>query len=70
MSAKQPTDYIRAYHLARKLAYKRIKRINELRTALKELVDVVEAHLESGGEIDSFTTQPAKIALKNSEKRI
>lgn len=37
MRAKTPTDYERAYHLARKLAYKRLKRIKDLEKYLERL---------------------------------
>lgn len=63
----QPTDYERAYHLSRKLAYKRLSTIRELKAALKELLDLVDAHLESYGAsnaIDHYTTHPARSVLK------
>jgi len=70
MSAKQPTDYIRAYSLARKLAAKRLKRINELRKALYDLVGIFDGIAIGLHSPYNDWTKEAKIALKNSEKRI
>lgn len=39
-----------------------------LREALVELVDVVEGYMEGVGDLDSFTLQPARAALRGDSK--
>lgn len=38
----------------------------DLEESLRELCDVVEGHVEDGDVLDSFTTQPARTALRSS----
>lgn len=39
----------------------------DLLEALKELVDIVEGHLNDGDRLDSFTLQPAHAAIAKAE---
>ena len=74
MSAKQPTDYIRAYHLARKLAMKRLKEINMLKNELMGTKILLEncqqliSLMSDSAKIQSFI-DPARCKKKRKTKK-
>jgi len=41
----------------------RLAEVERLEAALRELVDIVQGHLDDGDRLDSFTLQPARAAL-------